>query len=172
MDRNEFEAKEFAVVDAKTSNADLVGAFEQKSRQLVAAYVEIARLRDHKMSASKCSDVNDVSKVFSQSIRAFLEWEDLKYSNDDPAHSPTVGDKDFTKLENSPQDLSKYIPKSKAVVEKYVNITESSQSDVITIDGVNDKGDVNKVFSHSARAFLAWADSRLQYTEEKPVRQL
>ena len=96
-----------------------------------------------------CKVVGDVSKVFSQSIRAFLEWEDLKYSKDEPPLELKV----FSKVETSVSDLLKYIECSERVVDAYVKIIGIPHAQITPIT-CNDKGDVDKVFSHSARAFL------------------
>lgn len=163
------DATEFARV-AEASNARLV-KFVKMSRQLVDAYVEIAGIKNPTITDFKCADLANVSKVFSQSIRAFMEWEDLKYTSDDPVHSPALELKGFSKVETSSSNLLKYIAASQAAVDAYVKIIGIPDPEVTAITCTNAKEDVEKVFSHSSRAFLAWANSHLQYTEDEPENQ-
>ena len=91
--------------------------------------------------------------LISDASRVFLESEDLKYSKDYPTHSPPLELKEFSKVETSSRNFFKYIVVSGRVVDEYVKIIGIPEAQITPIP-TNDKGDVDKVFSHSARAFL------------------
>jgi hypothetical protein len=65
-------------------------------------------------------------------------------------------------------DLLRYIPKRKDIVDTYTRILQVSNSIFVDLP-CNDLENVKKMFSHSARAFPAWEKHDLVYNLDELV---
>lgn len=152
----------FTTVDASTGDLE---HFVGISKSLVEGYVNNATIDNAIVTPIHCNDRGNVNKVFSQSVRAFLKAVGLEYRAENAVAAPP---KHFPRVSTDNNDLSKYPALSQNVVVLYNKV--ASHSNDVTIDVTcNDLEEVNKVFSQSARAFLAWEN--LVYTDAEPVNQ-
>jgi len=159
------DVKEFTEV--KTDTHDLL-VFRALSSDLVREYKRIAGDSNATVTPIPCTEMGNVRKVFSHNIRAFLAWLGLEYNPHDPQITDFDAEKYIT-VETTVIDLLMYIPKSKDVVDAYNKILQVTTPSVDQV--CNDLEDVNKVFSHSARAFLALTHRNLVYTPDEPVNK-
>lgn len=74
--------------------------------------------------------------------------------------------KEFTTVETSKGPLHQFVDISKRLVDEYIKIAEVKSAKISPIR-CNDLGNVNKVFSHSIRAFLSALD--LEYRLDDPI---
>jgi ribosomal protein S27E len=152
-----------------TTNPDLF-KFRGLSSDLVAAYIKIAGASSARVIDIHCTEPGNVHKVFSHSIRAFLAWLGLEYDSHDPCESSSFKVDNFITVETTVNDLLKYKDQSKGVVDEYTKIL-NIPNPIVVDDTCNDLENVKKVFSHSARAFLALAKQGLEYNTGEPVNQ-
>jgi len=162
--------KEFFTVE--TSKSSLV-RYIDLSKDLVNESNKIIGNLNPVVIAENCPDIEIVCKVFSHNIRAFLAaWDnsDLKYNRDEPPYDRNLEKKEFTTVSTTVEAFVKYKEMSKNMVDAYVKIM-NIQSATITPVNCKDIETVSKVFSHSARAFLAWDDSDLHYVADELADQ-
>jgi len=155
----------------ETSTPSLV-RYRNLSKELVNESTKIIGITNPIVNVQNCTDIEIVSVVFSHNIRAFLAWDnsDLKYNRDEPPYDRNLDKKEFTTVSTTVEDLVKYKEMSRNMVDAYVKIL-NIQNSTITPVNCKDIETVSKVFSHSARAFLAWDDSDLHYIADELADQ-